>query len=349
MFKNCKKMGLSIRDLLILKEITFEDLKGKTLIVDSFNLLYQFITTIRQRDGSPLKDSQGNVTSHLTGLFSRTSNLLQKGLKLGFVFDGKPPELKQKERERRISIKQEAEKKFKEAEKKGNIEEMKKYASRTSKLTSEMIEESKELLKAFGLPIVQAACEGEAQVAYIVNKHDAFAGVSEDYDTLLYGIPRLVKNLTISGRRKFGATYVSVKPHIINLSENLNKLGIDNDQLIALAMLVGTDYNPGGVKGIGPKNALKLVKEYGDDFDKLFKKVEWSKHFDFDWEEVYYLIKKMPVNKEYKLEWKEIDKSKIYELLVEKHDFSPERVKSNLEKLGKTEKEKKQKGLGEWF
>ncbi|MBW2977266.1 flap endonuclease-1 [Candidatus Woesearchaeota archaeon] len=342
-------MGLNIKDLLISKEIEFEGFKGKTLIVDSFNVLYQFITTIRQRDGTPLKDSRGNVTSHLTGLFSRTSNLIQKGIKLGFVFDGKPPEFKRKERERRISLKMEAQKKYTEAVKKGDVEEMKKYAARTSKLTGEMIEESKELLKAFGLPIIQAPSEGEAQVAYIVNKHDAFAGVSEDYDSLLYGIPRLVKNLTISGRRKFGATYVTVKPKIINLTENLNNLGIDNDQLIVLAMIVGTDYNLKGVKGIGPKGALKLVKEFGDDFDGIFQKIEWKKHFDFNWEDVYYLFKKMPVNKDYKLEWGKIDKEKIHELLVEKHDFSAERVKNTLEKLGKTEKEKKQKGLGEWF
>lgn len=342
-------MGLSIRDILILKETNFDYLKGKTMIVDSFNILYQFITTIRQRDGSPLKDSQGKVTSHLTGLFSRTANLIQKGIKLGFVFDGAPPELKQKERERRISIKQEAQKKYEAAAEKGDEAEMKKYASRTSRLTREMIEESKELLKAFGLPVIQAACEGEAQVSYIVNQKKAFAGVSEDYDSLLYGIPNLVKNLTISGRRKLGATYVSVKPQIVNLAENLNNLGIDNEQLIALAILVGTDYNPGGVKGIGPKNALKLVKEFKDDFDNLFKKVGWSKHFDFSWEEIYYQIKKMPVNKDFELRWNEINKEKINELLVEKHDFSPERVKNTLEKLGQKQEEKKQKDLGEFF
>jgi len=342
-------MGLSIRDLLVLKEISFDELKDKILIVDSFNVLYQFLTTIRQRDGTPLKDSQGNITSHLTGLFSRTANLIQKGIKLGFVFDGKPPELKQKEKQRRTALKQEAHKKYTQAAEKGDIEEMRKYAARTSRLTSEMITEAKELLKAFGLPIIQAPCEGEAQVAYVVNNKKAFAGVSEDYDSLLYGIPRLVKNLTISGRRKFGATYVSVKPKIINLAENLNNLGIDNNQLIALAMLVGTDYNPKGIKGIGPKGALKLVKEFNDDLSGLFKKVEWDKHIDVDWKEIYYLIKKMPVNKDYELKWENINKEKIYELLVEKHDFSAERVKNTLEKLEKTESGKKQKGLGEFF
>lgn len=341
-------MGTKLKDLLVMKEISFEDLKGKKLVVDSFNILYQFLSTIRQRDGSLLMDSKGNVTSHLTGLFNRTTRLMSEGLKLGFVFDGKPPELKRKERERRIAVKEGALKAYKEAKKRGDEAEMKKYASRTSKLTKVMIEESKELLQSLGLPVVQAPSEGEPQVAYIVNQGDAYAGVSEDYDSLLYGIPKLVKNLTISGRRRMKATWVSVKPQIISLSENLNNLGIDQDQLICLAILVGTDYNIGGVKGIGPKNALKLVKEYKTDFASLFKKVEWDKHFDIEWKEIYYLIKRMPVEKKYKLEWGEVDKEKIMKLLVDKHEFSEERVNKTLEKLDKNAEDKKQKGLGEW-
>ena len=341
-------MGTKLKDLLVMKEISFEELKGKKLVVDSFNILYQFLSTIRQRDGSLLMDSKGNVTSHLTGLFNRTTRLMSEGLKLGFVFDGKPPELKRKERERRSGIKKEALKQYKEAKRKKDIEGMKKYAARTSKLTKEMVEESKELLQALGLPVIQAPSEGEPQVAYIVNQGDAYAGVSEDYDSLLYGIPKLIKNLTISGRRRMKATWVSVKPQIISLSENLNNLGIDQDQLICLAILIGTDYNIGGVKGIGPKNALKLVKEYKTDFTALFKKVEWDKHFDIEWKEIYYLIKKMPVEKKYKLEWGDVDKEKIMKLLVDKHEFSEERVNKTLEKLDKNTGDKKQKRLGDW-
>lgn len=341
-------MGTKLKDLLLIKEVNFEELKGKILVVDSFNILYQFLSTIRQRDGTLLKDSKGRVTSHLMGLFNRTTKLMRLGIKLAFVFDGEPPELKGKERERRVKAKIEAEKRYKEAVEAKDIEEMKKYAARTSKLTGEMIEESKELIKALGLPVIQAPSEGEAQVACIVNKGDAFAGVSEDYDSLLYGIPRLVKNLTISGRRKVMATYVNIKPKIINLADNLNHLGIDQDQLIVLAVLVGTDYNPGGIKGIGPKTALKLVKEYKTDYYKLFEQAEWSKHFDFPWTDIYYLIKKMPVKEDYKLEWKKIDEKKIVKMLVEEHDFSEERVGKVMDELLKKEATKKQTSLGAW-
>lgn len=349
MLKKSSKMGTNLKDLILTKEIHLEDLKGKMLAVDSFNLLYQFLSTIRQRDGTLLKDSQGRVTSHLTGLFSRTTRLMHHGIKLAFVFDGKPPELKQKEREKRKTAKQEALKLYKEAKKREDIELMKKYASRTSILTAEMIKESKELINALGLPVVQAPSEGEAQVSKIVNDKNAFAGVSEDFDSLLYGIPKLVKNLSITGRRKFKASYVTIKPKIINLSENLNNLKIDQDQLIVLAILIGTDYNPGGVKGIGPKNALKLVKKHEHDFDNLFKEAKWEENFDFPWTDIYYLIKKMPVEKDYNMKIEKMNPGKLFELLVEEHDFSKERVEKQIESLIKVESKKQQKGLGDWL
>jgi len=341
-------MGTNIKDLLVMKETSIDNFKGKVLVVDTFNVLYQFLTTIRQRDGTPLKDSQGRVTSHLTGLFSRTTKLMQKGIQLAFVFDGEAPALKEKERDRRRGLKIEAAKFFEEAKKKGDVVEMKKYAARTSRLTGDMVQESKDLIRALGLPVIQAPSEGEAQVAYIVNKGKAFAGVSEDYDSLLYGIRRLVKNLTISGKRKVGAAYVTVKPKIISISDNLNHIGIDQDQLIALAMLVGTDYNIGGVKGIGPKTALKLVKEHKHNFDKLFKEAKWEECFDVDWEDVYHLFKKMPVKEDFDLKWGKIDKGKLREMLIEEHEFSEERVENALDALSKEEDSKKQKSLSDF-
>ena len=342
-------MGTNLKELVESKEIKIDELKGKVLAVDSFNILYQFLTTIRQRDGSLLKDSKGNITSHLTGLFSRTVKLMQKGIRLIFVFDGKAPELKNKEIERWGAVIIEAKKLYKTAVKAKDIEAMRKYASRTAILTKEMVDESKKLIIALGLPVVQAKSEGEAQVAYIVNQRDAFAGISEDYDCLLYGIPRVIKNLTISRRRKKGASYISVKTKIINLADTLNKLGIDQDQLIILAILIGTDYNIGGVKGIGPKTALKLVKEFKNNWDDLFENVKWNEQFDFPWTDIFYLIKKMSVAKDYKLEWKEIDKKKILKMLVEEHDFSEERVNKALDNLTESKSKKGQKGLGEWF
>ena len=344
-------MGTNLKELLLKKEVDIESLRGKVLVVDSFNILYQFLSSIRQRDGSLLMDSQGNVTSHLTGLFNRTTRLMSYGLKLAFVFDGEPPKLKYEERERRKELKVEAKKRFEKAKADEDIEAMKKYAARTSRLTKEMVEEAKLLVKAMGCPVVQAPSEGEAQAALIVNNGDAYATVSEDYDSLLYGSTRLVKNLTITGKKKQKdkLSYETISPAIIELSENLKQLGINREQLIVIAMLVGTDFNVSGIKGIGPKKAYGLVKKHKMNFDAIFDEVGWQNSFDIEWKLVFNTIKKMPVNKKYELKWVESDKEKIFELLVEKHDFSKDRIEKGIKSLVKEVEKKQQTGLGEWI
>ncbi len=344
-------MGVAIKDLLVKEDIGIDDLSGKILIVDAPMWLYQFLTSIRGPDGSLLSDSKGNITSHLIGLSSRVPKLMTKGIKLAFCFDGKVPDLKKKERERRKEMKIEAEKKYKEAAKKKDLVEMKKYAARTTRLTGDMIEEAKKLLGALGIPIIESPSEAEAQASYIVKNKDAFAVATNDADALLFGAPKLVRNLNLVGKRKKTSklAYETVKPEIVDLSENLNHLGIDNDQLIALSMLVGTDYNIGGVKGIGPKNAFKLVKKHKSNFDSLFKEAKWEETFEFPWTDVFYLIKKMPVTNKYKLEWKDVNKDKVLKILVDKHDFSEERVNNTLKKLVKEKENKQQKGLSDFL
>src|SRR3989338_165864 len=271
-------MGVAITELLIKKEIELDELSGKTIVIDAPIQLYQFLSSIRGRDGSLLSDSKGEVTSHLIGLSSRIPKLMEKNIRLAYVFDGKVPDLKKKERERRKELKIEAEKKYQEAVKKEDLEEMKKYAARTTRLTPSMIEEAKKLIEALGIPIIEAPSEAEAQASHIVKNGDAFAVGTNDADCLMFGAPRIIRNLSIVGKRKKTSklAYETISPELVDLAENLNNLGIDNDQLIALSMLVGTDYNINGIKGIGPKNALKLVKQYGKNFDSLFKEVKWG-------------------------------------------------------------------------
>ncbi|MBI4738141.1 flap endonuclease-1 [Candidatus Woesearchaeota archaeon] len=344
-------MGVNLKDIVVKKEISIADLRGKRLVVDSYNILYQFLATIRQMDGTPLTDSKGQVTSHLIGLLHRTTRLMQKGMRLAFVFDGEPPALKSKERQRRSQLKQEAQGKFEDAERAGDVEAMKKYAMRTSRLTPEMVREAKSLIEALGLPVIQAPSEGEAQAAYMVKKGEVYAEISQDYDCLLFGVPRLVQNLTISERKKMPnkLSFETVKPQQIDLAENLKELGISHTQLIALGILVGTDFNPGGIKGIGPKNALKLVKEHGEDFEKLFSDVHWSEHFDHDWREVFDIFTKLPSTDDYELKWKPVNREQVLKILVDRHDFSKQRVEDVLEKLKKDQSTIAQKGLGGWM
>ncbi len=337
-------MGVAIREIVAAKPTDAEQLRGKTLVFDTFNLLYQFLTTIRQRDGSPLTDRNGRVTSHLAGMFSRTAYFLEKGILPVFVFDGTPPALKKGEIENRRRLKEGAQASYTRAAQEGDEEAMRKYAPRTARLTDEMIGEAKQMASYLGCPVVQAPSEGEAQAAHIVRQGGGYATVSQDFDTLLHGSPLLVRNLSVTGRKKVAGRLATkqVEPEIVSLSENLNALGIDNDQLIALAMLVGTDYNPGGVKGIGPKKALSLVKKHGKDFDELFSQAGWEA--DVPWTEVYYLIKNMPVTSAYSIERAEIDAGKVREMLCGEYGFSEERVEKTLAKF-----EVRQKGLSEFF
>ena len=286
-------MGTKIFELISKKDIEISELNNKIIVVDASLYLYQFLATIRQADGSLLTDSKGQVTSHLVGLFARTTSLMEQGLKLAFCFDGKPPALKSRERERRKDIKIKAQTEYEVAKKREDIELMKKYAARTSKITPEMMQESKDLLTALGLPVIQSPSEGEAQAAYMVKNKDAYAVSTNDADSLLFGAPKLIKNLSISQKKKIHgkSAYSSAKPQLIELESVLKELSINQDQLITLAILVGTDYNYGGIKGIGHKTALKLVKEYKSDFKTLFEKIEWDKFYNFSWKEIFDVIK----------------------------------------------------------
>jgi len=344
-------MGVALTELLLIKEIELDFFSNKTLVVDAPMWLYQFLSSIRQRDGTLLADSKGQATSHLVGLISRVSNLSQQGIKLAFVFDGEPPLLKKLTLEKRKEIKLAAQKNFDKAKDEADEELMKKFASRTSRLTQEMIGEAKKLVEAFGLPVIEAPTEAEAQASLIVKNNDAYAVATNDADALLFGATRIARNVSIAGRKKKASklSYETVNPDLIVLEDNLNHLGISRDQLIALAMLIGTDYNIGGVKGIGPKNALKLVKKNGDNLDALFNEAKWEDNFEFKWEDVFELIKNMPVNENYELKWSNIDEDKVMKLLVDEHDFSEERVRLQIDAMRKVNEKKGQKGLGEFL
>ena len=337
-------MGIKLSEFVPKKQIEFSDLSNKTIAVDASNSIYQFLSSIRQPYGTPLIDSKGRITSHLQGIFSRTSNLLSQNIKLFFVFDGKPPLLKVKEQEEREQRKRLAEKEFQKAKEEKDIDLMYKFSKRTSRLTPQMVTESKELIQAFGIPIIQSPSESDAQAAFMCERKDAYAVASSDYDTLLYGSPRLVTNLTLSQRRKLpsGAT-IAIKPELIELKQVLESLKLNQDQLIVLGILIGTDYNIGGVPRIGPKTALKLVQQ-NKNFDKLFKEVK----AEFNWKQIFAIFKSMPIIKNYKLKWNPIDEEKIKKILVDEHNFSLERIEKTLNNIKEAEKNKQQ-GLDKWF
>ena len=343
-------MGVNLKDLFDRKNISLQDLSGKIITIDTFNMLYQFLTTIRTRDGQLLTDHNGNVTSHLIGILSRSSAFLENNIKPIFVFDGKPPALKLEERHRRAALKNIAVQKYEEAVEAKNIENMKKFGARTARLDNQMINDAKKLIQLLGLPIIEAPSEGESQCARIVKNGDAWAVASQDYDSLLQGTPRLIQNLSLSGKRKIKGVLgsIPISPVIIELEENLKKHNLTQDKLIALSLLVGTDYNYGGIHGIGPKKALKIVQEYKEMSD-IFIAVKWKEHFDIEWQELFNLIKNIPVTDEYNINFGKILIDELYSFLVDEHDFDKVRVNKAINMFASVNKQRDQKGLGVYF
>jgi len=341
---------VNLRELVPRREITFEELRGRVIAIDAYNALYQFLATIRQPDGTPLMDSRGNITSHLSGLLYRTVNLLEMGIKPVYVFDGKPPEMKDLEILKRMKHKEEALRKYEEALRRGDIRSARKYAQQTGRLTEEMVKDAKRLLDLLGVPWVQAPSEGEAQAAYMTIKGDAWATASQDYDSLLFGAVRLVRNLTISGRRKLPGKdiYVEISPELIELDKVLKELGINRRQLVDVAILIGTDYNPEGVKGIGPKKALRLIKTYGS-LEKVLPIIKEAQ-FPVDPLKIREFFLNPDVTDRYSLEWRTPDVEGLVKFLCGEHDFSESRVKRAAERALKAIRElRSQTSLEAWF
>ena len=331
------------------RELTFNDLKRRKIALDAFNTIYQFLSIIRQPDGTPLQDSTGRLTSHLSGIIYRVTRLLEQQIQVAFVFDGTPPELKSDTIAERSKIRQQAQASYEEALKEGDWEKAYSFAQRTSRLTQELVEESKFLLELLGIPIIQAPSEGEAQAAWMAKQHLVDYCGSQDYDSLLFGAPYLVRNVTVSGKRKLPRRnkYVLIRPELLGLEEVLEELEVTREQFIDMAILIGTDYNPGGVKGIGPKKSLKLIKEYGS-LDVLVEK-EIIEIQD-PWEKIRELFLNPKIDTNVSLEFKPPNAEKVIEFLCEQHEFAIPRVQAALDRAMKGWEElHKQASLDDFF
>lgn len=328
-------MGVKFKDIVNPEPIKFEDLKGKVVALDAANIIYQFLSSIRQADGTPLMDHQGKVTSHFSGILYRTTSLIEKGIKPFYVFDGSSSVLKKGTLMKRSEFKKESHKKWKEALEEGRIEDARKHAVRSSRMSPEIVEGSKALLELMGIPYIQAKGEGEAQASYMVEKGDAWCVGSQDYDCILFGATRMVKNLTITGGR--------TNLELIELNQVLNDLDINREQLIDVALLVGTDFNE-GIKGIGAKKGLNLIKKYGD----IFKVLE---HEKIDFEVDPHLLRELFLEhdfiSDYELKWKDPNREAAIEFLAGDHDFSEDRVINALDKLKNLDSG--QSSLEKWF
>ena len=340
-------MGLDLKSLLVRDKTKLESFTNKIVAIDAYNAIYQFLAIIRGPEGLHLTDTQGRVTSHITGLLYRNINFLSLGIKPVYVFDGKPPSLKSAEIEHRKQIKKDATVKYERAVSEGKMEDARKFAQQTTSMKDGMVEDSKHLLDLFGIPYIQAPSEGEATAALLTTTGHADVAASQDFDSILFGARKLVRNFTNSGRRKLPNrnTYIEIEPEIIDYRKNLEALGITREQLIDVGILIGTDFNPDGFERVGPKTAIKMIKEHGklEDVTQIQEQLEM-----IDYNAIRKIFLEPEVARVDKIEFGEVKYDDIINYLSNERSFSRDRVNSSLNRLKKS-LDKKSQTLEKWF
>jgi len=250
-----------------------------------------------------------------------------------YCFDGKPHEFKRATLEARHEARVAARQRYERAVSEGDKEGARRWGQQAVTATTNIVDDAKRLLTLMGVPWIQAPGEGEAQSAYMASKNDVWASSSQDFDSILYGAPRLVRNLSITGRRKLPRknVYIKVEPEIYEYLKLLTELGLTREQLIDVGILIGTDYNPEGVRGVGPKTAIKLIKKHGTLEVALAEipKVEFPHPID----EIRELFLKPPVTDDYQLEWRKPDAAGILAFLCGEHSFSRDKVLGAIERM----------------
>lgn len=340
-------MGLNLKELVVREKTTLESFSSRIIAVDAYNAIYQFLASIRGPDGLQLSDSEGRITSHLSGLLYRNINFLSLGIKPVYIFDGKPPSLKTAEIERRKQIKKDATVKYEKAIAEGNMEDARKFAQQTTSMKDGMVKESKQILSYFGIPYIDAPSEGEATAAHLTNTGQAYASASQDFDSILCGAKRLIRNFTNSGRRKIPNrnTYVEIEPEIIETQKTLDSLGITREQLVDVGILIGTDFNPNGFDRIGPKTALKMIKQHLrlEDIPQIQEQLQ-----EIDYEQIRKIFLKPVVADVDEIVFGNVDYEGMTNYLVKERSFSEDRIQSSLNRLKKA-LEKKSHNLDQWF
>lgn len=342
-------MGVNLTPIISKTVLSLNDLRDRSFAVDANNYLYQFLSLIRMPDGTPLQDSHGRITSHLAGLMFRSTRLIHDyDMQLIFVFDGIPPQMKHDEIMKRREMREKATIEWHNALKKGDYATAFSKAVMTSRLTQPLIEDSKHLLTLLGIPFVQAPSEAEAQTAFMALRGDVWAASSKDYDSLLFGAPRLLRYLTISGREFLPSKGISrpLKPELIELDKVLGMYSIDREQLVDMAMLIGTDFNI-GVKGIGPKTALSLIRKHGD-IEHLPSDIKSQLEA-----QSYLMVRQFflqpEVTSTFTLRYGEMNEDELYKFLCDERDFSANRVQTVIQRMKSYNRRKKQAELKEWF
>jgi len=312
-----------------IKENEIKNYFGRKVAIDASMSLYQFLIAVRQDGGAQLTNESGETTSHLMGMFYRTIRMVDNGIKPVYVFDGKPPQMKAGELEKRKEKRDEAQAALDKAKEEGNMEEVDKQNRRLVKVTKEHVADVKVLLKHMGIPYVDAPCEAEAQCAELVKSGKVYAAGTEDMDALTFGTSVLLRHLTFSEARK-----MPIKEfHVASVLEGME---IDQDQFVDLCILLGCDYVD-KIKGIGPKKAIELIKKHKS-IEKILENIDTAKYpppEDWMFTEARRLFKTPDVTSadELDLKWEKPDEEALVAYMCGEKGFGEERIRGGCKKL----------------
>ncbi|MFX1356693.1 MAG: hypothetical protein ACFFA8_05350 [Promethearchaeota archaeon] len=335
-------MGVKLQNIIIRKKIEFSDLRGKIITVDAPNIIMGLFNFARRDIGQNSKglilDKTQRPISHLYGLFYRINFYYSKMIIPIFVFDGVDSELKKLKTKDRLHDFLFTQIWYQEAIRSGNNQLARSIALSKEYMWRNIISESKALLGALGVPYIESPASAESQCAYLVRDKIANYSNSQDFDSLLFGCPRLLQNLSKSLKRKIKGrwTYYKIDPLTINLKKNLELLNINQFQLVDIAILIGTDYFP-GIKGIGSKTALKLILKHHS-----LENILYQEKNKYNFEELTPdLIKEVRkifllpevIRKYSEIFWNHPNEALVYHLLCEEHNLNRERIKNNMDKF----------------
>ena len=328
-----------------------QSLFGRKLAIDASMCIYQLLVAVRIGGGDNFTNEDGNVTSHLNGIFYRSIRLLELGIKPIFVFDGKPPEMKGGELLKRAEAKKAAEEAAKKAIEDGDLEAAERFQRRVNRVTPEMTEACKRLLKLMGIPIVEAPCEAEAQCAELVKNGDIFATASEDMDSLTFGTDRLIRHLwqgTSATAQKKG-----IKPTEFTLKIVLEDLDMTMDKFIDMCILCGCDYVD-GIRGIGSVKAHNMIKKDGDlktivDMLRNEKKHQVPEDYPVEQLRSMFTDPEVTPAKDIKLKWGKPDVEGIKKFMVEENQFDATKIDTGIKRLQDAKKATNQVRVDSFF
>jgi len=340
-------LGVLLTPILRREQTSFKALYGKSFAVDASIELHQFLALIRKPDGRLFTDPKGRVTSHLIGLLTRTSRLVTDyKLRPVYVFDGRPNPLKRATIEARRKVQQKAHTEYAQAIADKDYSRAWSKVVMTGRVTGEVLADSKRLLSLMGIPWLDAPEDGEAQASFMAAKGDVWAVGSKDYDCLLFGAPILARYLTLTGREYLPSKKTSrpLIPELVKLADNLVLLGISREQLVDLALLVGTDFNE-GVMGIGPKKGLALIRKHGT-AEKFPEEIR--KELPDDLNMVRNIFLHPRVRENYSLKRERPNPDGLVEFLCDERAFSRDRVDKVADRLIQSQAETDSQ-LGRWL